>query len=162
MCALAALVLLLWRRAPGAALHAVPPAGAVAVSVILALAEPVGLVPAFYLWPMLVAAYFLPPREVAVNLVFALAACIGEEEFALVLPDTDAAGALVLAQALRERLAAADLTHRVTLSAGVTDRATSGTDATGMLAAADRALYAAKHQGRDRIARAVPVTAAAA
>ena len=87
---------------------------------------------------------------------------IGGEEFALVLPDTDAAGALVLAQALRERPAAADLTHRVTLSAGVTDRATSGTDATSMLAAADRALYAAKHQGRDRIARAVPVTAAAA
>ena len=78
---------------------------------------------------------------------------IGGEEFALILPDTDADGAFVLAEALRGAVAAG-LTHPVTLSVGVTDRAISGAGATALLAGADAALYAAKRQGRDRIARA--------
>jgi diguanylate cyclase (GGDEF)-like protein len=43
--------------------------------VVVALAAPVGLTPIFYLWPMVIAAYFLSRREVALNFAFALAAC---------------------------------------------------------------------------------------
>jgi len=272
----------------GPVLHAIPPAGILTVAVVTALCEPVGLTPAFFLWPMLVAAYFLPPCEVVVDLALALAACaltlwlfvepglriamfvgttaivgvatavvvalraevlalverlreqatldaltgaanrweferrlleelqrvdrtggncalvvfdidhfkrvndsfghaagdealraiarearaakrrtdffarIGGEEFALILPDTDADGAFVMAEALQRAVAAAGLTHPVTLSVGVTDRATSGAAATDLLAGADAALYAAKRQGRDRIARAAAARVAAA
>jgi diguanylate cyclase (GGDEF)-like protein len=73
--AVVALGLAAWRRAPDLALRAICPLGTVATTVVVALAAPVGLTPIFYLWPMLVAAYFLPRREVAVNFAFALAAC---------------------------------------------------------------------------------------
>ena len=72
--ALAAL-LLLWRHPPGALLHAICPAGTLAATAAVAFAKPVGLTPIFYLWPMLVAAYFLGRREVAANLAFGAAAC---------------------------------------------------------------------------------------
>ena len=68
-------VLLLWRTPPRAVLHAICPAGTLAATAAVALAEPIGLTPSFYLWPMLVAAYFLDRREVAANLAFATAAC---------------------------------------------------------------------------------------
>ncbi len=67
------LVFLLWRGAPDPALRAICPLGTAAVTAAVALAEPIALVPVFYLWPMLVAAYFLPVRAVAANLVLALA-----------------------------------------------------------------------------------------
>jgi len=73
--AVVAIALGAWRRAPAAVLHAICPLGTIATTVTVALAAPVGLTPIFYLWPMLVAAYFLPRREVAANLGFALAAC---------------------------------------------------------------------------------------
>jgi diguanylate cyclase (GGDEF)-like protein len=73
--AVVAAVLLLWRRPPRAVLHAVCPAGTLAATAAVAFAEPIGLTPSFYLWPMLVAAYFLGRREVAANLAFATAAC---------------------------------------------------------------------------------------
>ena len=73
--AVVALALLLWRGAPRAVLHAICPAGTVAATAAVALAEPIGLTPCFYLWPMIVAAYFLDRREVAANLAFAFAAC---------------------------------------------------------------------------------------
>jgi hypothetical protein len=79
VCALAygllAALLLFWRRPPAAVLHAICPAGTIAATAAVALSEPVGLTPIFYLWPMLVAAYFLGRREVAVNLVFVAGAC---------------------------------------------------------------------------------------
>jgi diguanylate cyclase (GGDEF)-like protein len=71
---LAALVLLLWRP-PAALLHAICPLGTVAATAAVALSEPVGLTPVFYLWPMLIAAYFLGRREVAANFAFMAAAC---------------------------------------------------------------------------------------
>jgi diguanylate cyclase (GGDEF)-like protein len=70
-----ALALVAWRRAPRAVLHGICPAGTLAVTAAVALAQPIGLTPCFYLWPMIVAAYFLGRREVAANLVFAAAAC---------------------------------------------------------------------------------------
>ena len=73
--ALIAAFLFLWRRPPRAVLHAICPAGTVAATAGVAFAEPIGLTPIFYLWPMLVAAYFLGRREVAANLVFVAASC---------------------------------------------------------------------------------------
>jgi diguanylate cyclase (GGDEF)-like protein len=71
---LAALVLLLWRP-PTLLLHAICPLGTVAATAAVALSEPVGLTPVFYLWPMLVAAYFLRRREVLANYTFMALAC---------------------------------------------------------------------------------------
>jgi diguanylate cyclase (GGDEF)-like protein len=73
--ALVAAVLTAWRDAPDAVLHLVCPLGTVATSVALALAEPVGLTPIFYLLPMLVGSYFLPRGEIAANFLFALLCC---------------------------------------------------------------------------------------
>ena len=56
-------------------LHLVCPLGTVATSVAMALAEPVGLTPIFYLLPMLVGSYFLPRGEIAANFLFALLCC---------------------------------------------------------------------------------------
>ena len=70
-----AAVLAAWREAPDAVLHLVCPLGTVATSVALALAEPVGLTPIFYLLPMLVGSYFLPRGEIAANFLFALLCC---------------------------------------------------------------------------------------
>jgi diguanylate cyclase (GGDEF)-like protein len=79
---------------------------------------------------------------------------IGGEEFAVILPDTDAAGAKVLAHHLRHRIASADPRHPMTVSVGMTDRSISGDSLRGMLADADEAMYAAKRQGRDRVVAA--------
>jgi diguanylate cyclase (GGDEF)-like protein len=69
----------------------------------------------------------------------------GGEEFALLLPDCDAPGATALIERLRGTLPDA-----VTFSAGV---ATSGggEEPRALMDAADRALYRAKAEGRDRV-----------
>jgi diguanylate cyclase (GGDEF)-like protein len=79
----------------------------------------------------------------------------GGEEFAAVLPQTDPAGALRVAERLRAAVAALDLdlgeaVLRVTVSVGA---ASAWPDASvkDLLARADRALYAAKHGGRNRV-----------
>ncbi|GKT24101.1 sensor domain-containing diguanylate cyclase [Acidovorax sp. SUPP3334] len=81
------------------------------------------------------------------------AARFGGEEFCVVLPHTDAAGARAVADQLRAALAASDWPHRpVTASLGV---ATAGfeevSDPHALLARADRALYVAKDEGRNRV-----------
>jgi diguanylate cyclase (GGDEF)-like protein len=73
--ALAAAILGVWRHPPALLLHLICPLGAVATTAGMAFAEPVGLTPVFYLWPMLIASYFLPQREIAANFAFALVAC---------------------------------------------------------------------------------------
>ncbi|WP_198370796.1 GGDEF domain-containing protein [Roseomonas rosulenta] len=81
---------------------------------------------------------------------------LGGEEFALLLPGDDVADAVSVAERLRA-LVRATVPHpaggdaAVTLSAGVAvvGAAPAGIDAA--LAAADRALYEAKRQGRDRV-----------
>jgi diguanylate cyclase (GGDEF)-like protein len=274
-----ALCWFLWNKPPALALHAICPLGTIAATAGLAFAEPIGLTPIFYLWPMLVAAYFLRREEVAANFAFAAAACavalvlwvdpvlrlasfiavlaivgvvstiivvlreqvlahvlrlreeashdsltgalnrgafeerlegemirarraiaplaivvfdldhfkrindsfghaagdsvlrgvgeliarskrrsdafgrIGGEEFALMLPDTDMAGAAVLCDKLRARVAKiATGGEPLTVSFGIAE-AEDGRDARTMLEQADRALYAAKRAGRDRAVR---------
>lgn len=80
----------------------------------------------------------------------------GGEEFLLVLSDCDAEGAMALAQRLIQAVRQAPIhlaeaALSVTMSAGV---ATSGIvqDPQALVAAADLALYRAKHQGRNCVA----------
>jgi diguanylate cyclase (GGDEF)-like protein len=87
---------------------------------------------------------------------------IGGEEFAVVLPGTDAEAALSIAERIRQRLADADLRHpkgilqRITVSIGVatTWPPASPTGVAGLVAQADAALYGAKRAGRDRAVEA--------
>jgi two-component system, cell cycle response regulator len=81
----------------------------------------------------------------------------GGEQFVLVLPNTSA-GAAAVAERFRRRIAAlaapaGNVVVRVTMSFGyVTSSAPHLMPATGLLRAADEALYAAKRGGRNRVA----------
>ncbi|WP_432562033.1 GGDEF domain-containing protein [Kineococcus sp. SYSU DK003] len=77
-----------------------------------------------------------------------LVARYGGEEFAVLLPGTDQAAALLVAERLRAAVAAATR-PRVTCSIGIAT-ARGPRPAVDVLAAADRALYSAKAAGRDR------------
>jgi diguanylate cyclase (GGDEF)-like protein len=78
----------------------------------------------------------------------------GGEEFILVLPDTDRAGAVAVAEKFRVAIAAIEVTgvsRPITASFGVAAVAEDATEPTLLLRAADRALYRAKANGRNRI-----------
>lgn len=79
------------------------------------------------------------------------AARIGGEEFAVLLPETDAAGAFIVAERLRRAAhrTFADAPVAVTFSFGVASCPANGTTAAGLLRAADRAVASAKERGRD-------------
>jgi diguanylate cyclase (GGDEF)-like protein/PAS domain S-box-containing protein len=87
-----------------------------------------------------------------------VAARYGGEEFVAILPNTDAAGAVFLADGFRDALKAVAVPHRVsergvvTVSVGVATLSADDADltATELLHRADEALYDAKEQGRDR------------
>ena len=76
----------------------------------------------------------------------------GGEEFCLVLPDTDAAGAHALAERARERTAlpASARMHALTASFGVAAWQ-PGDAVDSLFGRADRALYRAKKAGRNRV-----------
>lgn len=86
----------------------------------------------------------------------------GGEEFAVVLPHTDLRGAAVAGETVRGALAGVRVPLvgggelRLTASVGVAAAPETAADPTGLLAAADAALYRAKEQGKDRtcVARA--------
>jgi diguanylate cyclase (GGDEF)-like protein len=81
----------------------------------------------------------------------------GGEEFLLLLTDTDANGAVTLAEGLRAAIAAAPLLddRAVTASLGVASLDPAD-DAESWLRRGDRALYAAKAAGRNRVEIAPP------
>lgn len=84
---------------------------------------------------------------------------IGGEEFVMLLPDTDEAGAIVVIERFREQLARSSVLAgdpgevvRVTGSFGITCAGPHDTlDEAALYSRADRALYQAKEQGRDRL-----------
>lgn len=86
----------------------------------------------------------------------------GGEEFLLVLPATDAAGAATFAERLRSGVAKLPLGEgvpgelRVTVSIGVGLFAEQEHDLASVLEATDAALYRAKQEGRDRVELAAP------
>lgn len=77
----------------------------------------------------------------------------GGEEFALILPEADKAGAFQVADRVRASVAAqvlAGVPDPVTISAGVATFPLDGSTAEELVSAADRALYQAKERG-DRV-----------
>jgi diguanylate cyclase (GGDEF)-like protein len=84
----------------------------------------------------------------------------GGEEFAVILPDTLQEDALRVADRIRERVAehtfmtrsGRPLDFSLSASLGVSTSPTDGLSAVDVLLAADRAMYAAKAAGRDRVA----------
>ncbi|WP_158284570.1 sensor domain-containing diguanylate cyclase [Azospirillum sp. TSO35-2] len=81
---------------------------------------------------------------------------IGGEEFAVFLPETDVAGALVVAEDLRQSVAATtidiggDRCVAVTVSIGIACLDNGQSSVSDILNRADKALYAAKRDGRNR------------
>jgi diguanylate cyclase (GGDEF)-like protein len=85
-----------------------------------------------------------------------VAARLGGEEFALLLPDTDAAGAVRVAQRLRATIEETRISDRrggaiqITASFGVATITRNGS-VDQVLSNADKALYRAKNAGRNRV-----------
>ena len=82
----------------------------------------------------------------------------GGEEFVLALPETPKAGAVEVAERVRERIAATRIDGvegggaiSVTASIGVATMPDDGNDTRGLIAAADAALYEAKRAGKNRV-----------
>jgi diguanylate cyclase (GGDEF)-like protein len=82
----------------------------------------------------------------------------GGDEFAVLLPGTGLSGARTVAEKIRSAVGAvADALHspvNVTCSVGIAVYPKDAHDGTSIVTAADRACYAAKRAGRDRIATA--------
>ena len=81
-----------------------------------------------------------------------LVARVGGEEFAVALPETDLAGARVIAERMRAEMERSRLFRRtVTLSIGVAAMTHETTDTSILIAACDEALYLAKGAGRNKV-----------
>ena len=88
---------------------------------------------------------------------------LGGEEFLIVLPETDLPKALVLAEKLRDkvetlRINYKDQTIQLTASFGVAVGYNGDLDIDSILKDADKALYAAKNAGRNRVCHTEPET----
>jgi diguanylate cyclase (GGDEF)-like protein len=82
----------------------------------------------------------------------------GGEEFTIILPETDAAGAFVVAEKIREAVAdhvfpdaAGEPCCSLTVSVGIATFPTHAVDKESLLREADDALYRAKHEGKNRV-----------
>ncbi|MDZ5603521.1 PleD family two-component system response regulator [Pseudomonas sp. RP23018S] len=88
-----------------------------------------------------------------------LPARYGGEEFALVLPNTSPGGARLVAEKLRQTVLALDIAHttpqadsRLTVSIGLaTHTPAIGSPCRQLISAADKGLYTAKNEGRNRV-----------
>jgi diguanylate cyclase (GGDEF)-like protein len=88
-----------------------------------------------------------------------LVARYGGEEFVILLPNTNFEGSLYVANMIREQIhelniahEGSEISHHVTLSIGISvSIPTMDQQADRLLIAADKALYQAKQEGRDRI-----------
>jgi diguanylate cyclase (GGDEF)-like protein len=88
-----------------------------------------------------------------------LAARYGGEEFAVILPNTKAEGAVLVAEAMLKEIqqlliphATSSVSEYVTLSVGVSSTVPQKEfSQAALIAAADKALYEAKEQGRNRV-----------
>jgi diguanylate cyclase (GGDEF)-like protein len=87
----------------------------------------------------------------------------GGEEFVVLLPGTDAQGAVATAERIRQAVGASKIAittaqdiapMAVTCSIGVSEHPAHGTTVAGLLRSADAAMYQAKTQGRDRVVAA--------
>jgi diguanylate cyclase (GGDEF)-like protein len=81
-----------------------------------------------------------------------MAARVGGEEFAILLPETDERGAFLVAERLRRatQRTFAEEEVPITISFGIASYPDHGEDAEVLLRAADQALYAAKDMGKNR------------
>jgi diguanylate cyclase (GGDEF)-like protein len=86
------------------------------------------------------------------------AARFGGEEFLLLLPETDRHGAMELAEKVRRQIERTELvqTGPITASFGVAGLPEDAVDPRELIRKADRALYMAKAQGRNRVESADP------
>jgi diguanylate cyclase (GGDEF)-like protein len=90
----------------------------------------------------------------------------GGEEMSVILPQTDVAGAELLAERMRAAVAGIEIERldgggrlQVTASFGVASLPANAEDKDSLIAEADAALYRAKRAGKNRVGRAEPVTA---
>ena len=87
----------------------------------------------------------------------------GGEEFVIILPHTDSDGAITVAERLREAIASSAWpSRRVTASIGAATLLPNMETEDSFVSAADRALYAAKTSGRNRVRHALSVGSDAA
>jgi len=86
----------------------------------------------------------------------------GGEEFLAVLPNTSLEGGCLVAEALRDSVARASIAYKeqgipITISIGVHSATPGRKDSLAMLIGeADRALYRAKENGRNRVEACLP------
>lgn len=89
-----------------------------------------------------------------------LPARLGGDEFAVLFPETSASDAAIVAERIRQAICShpivvKSLQMNATISVGITDLNAGAIDSpSAMLALADRALYAAKELGRNRLTQA--------
>ena len=89
-----------------------------------------------------------------------LAARVGGEEFAILLPETGLEGAMVIAERIRARIEANAVPSegaplRLTASIGVAEIGPDTADILALMKKADRMLYGAKHGGRNMVITAL-------
>ena len=82
------------------------------------------------------------------------AARYGGEEFTVILPETPQAGAIQVADRIRERISSEHFSRigNVTASVGVSNYPVNALTKEDLIRVADKALYIAKNGGRDRVA----------